>query len=104
MLNSDDYTSRSTTMRELVVRMAQAVVSDPGAVVVEETETENITTFILTVNPDDMGRVIGKQGRVANAMRTLLRVSAGLEGRRVRLEIEPAQTPERDRFGSSAEY
>ena len=74
-------------MKELVGFMAKALVNDPDAVVVREIEGASATIYELSVAPEDMGRVIGKQGRVANAMRTLLRVAAVKEGKRVTLEI-----------------
>ena len=74
-------------MKELVEFMAKALVNDPDAVVVRELEGASATIYELSVAPEDMGRVIGKQGRVANAMRTLLRVAAVKEGKRVTLEI-----------------
>jgi predicted RNA-binding protein YlqC (UPF0109 family) len=74
-------------MKELVDYMARSLVDDPEAVVVREIEGASTTVYELTVASNDMGRVIGKQGRVANAMRTLLRVAAVKEGKRVTLEI-----------------
>lgn len=74
-------------MKELIEYMAKALVDDADSVKVEEIEGTNSTIYELRVNPDDMGRVIGKQGRVANAMRTLLRAAAARQGRRVTLEI-----------------
>lgn len=74
-------------MKGLVEFMAKALVNDPDSVVVREIEGASATIFELSVAPEDMGRVIGKQGRVANAMRTLLRVAAVKEGKRVTLEI-----------------
>ena len=74
-------------MKELIEYMAKALVDDPDQVQVEEIEGTSATIFELHVGPDDMGRVIGKQGRVANAMRTLLRAAAARQGRRVTLEI-----------------
>ena len=74
-------------MKELITYMAQALVNDPNAVAIRELEGANSIIYQLSVAPDDMGRVIGKHGRVANAMRTLLRVVAGKEGKRVTLEI-----------------
>ncbi|UCC88755.1 MAG: KH domain-containing protein [Anaerolineales bacterium] len=74
-------------IKELVEYMAQSLVNDPEAVVVEEVEGASATIYELSVASNDMGRVIGKQGRVANAMRTLLRVAAVKEGKRVTLEI-----------------
>jgi len=75
------------TVKELIEYMAKALVDDADSVKVEEIEGTNSTIYELRVNPDDMGRVIGKQGRVANAMRTLLRAAAARQGRRVTLEI-----------------
>jgi predicted RNA-binding protein YlqC (UPF0109 family) len=74
-------------IKELVEYMAKALVNDPDAVVVREVEGASATIYELSVAAEDMGRVIGKQGRVANAMRTLLRVAAVKEGKRVTLEI-----------------
>jgi predicted RNA-binding protein YlqC (UPF0109 family) len=76
-----------STMKELVEYMAKAVVDDPSQVEVREIEGSTSTIFELSVASEDMGRVIGKGGRVANAMRTLLRVAAVKEGKRVTLEI-----------------
>jgi predicted RNA-binding protein YlqC (UPF0109 family) len=86
-------------MKGLVERMARAVVNDPDAVVVREIKDAGGTTYKLIVPSDDMGRVIGRGGRIANAMRTLLRVSAGVEGRRVMLDIESAEADEEDQPG-----
>jgi predicted RNA-binding protein YlqC (UPF0109 family) len=74
-------------LKELIEYMAKALVDDPDQVSVEEIEGTSATIYELRVGPEDMGRVIGKQGRVANAMRTLLRAAAARQGRRVTLEI-----------------
>ena len=74
-------------LKELTLRMARAVVDDAEQVNVEEVEGASMIVLELSVAPDDMGRVIGRQGRVANAMRTLLRTSAAKDGKRVNLEI-----------------
>jgi hypothetical protein len=74
-------------LKELTLQMARAVVNNPDRVQVEEVEGASMIVLELTVDPDDMGRIIGKEGRVANAMRTLLRTSAAKEGKRVNLEI-----------------
>jgi uncharacterized protein len=74
-------------MKELVEYIARAIVSVPNDVkVTAETDSGGVV-IKLEVNVEDKGRVIGKQGRVAEAMRTLLRVVATKEGTRVRLEI-----------------
>lgn len=74
-------------MKEMIEHIAKALVDHPE--LVEVTEIEGSTSIILElrVSPDDMGRVIGRNGRVANAMRTLLRVIAAKQGKRVTLEI-----------------
>ncbi len=75
-------------MKELVEYIAKSIVSAPNDVkVTEETTEDNRLVIKLEVAVDDKGRVIGKQGRVAEAMRTLLRVAATKAGVRVRLEI-----------------
>lgn len=74
-------------MKELVEYIARAIVSAPNDVKVTEETDENRVVVKLEVAADDKGRVIGRQGRVAEAIRTLLRVAATKEGIRVRLEI-----------------
>jgi hypothetical protein len=74
-------------MKELIEYMAKSLVDEPDKVQVEEIEGTSATIYELRVGAEDMGRVIGKQGRVANAMRTLLRAAAARQGRRVTLEI-----------------
>jgi predicted RNA-binding protein YlqC (UPF0109 family) len=75
-------------MKELIEYIAKSIVSTPEEVkVTEETDDKSVVVVKLEVAADDKGRVIGRQGRVAEAMRTLLRVVATKEGVRVRLEI-----------------
>jgi len=74
-------------LKDLTLRMAQAVVNNADQVQVEEVEGSSMIVLELKVDPEDMGRIIGKEGRVANAMRTLLRTSAAKDGKRVSLEI-----------------
>ena len=74
-------------MKELLEYIAKSIVNEPDEVVVTEETNEQGTTLKLQVADDDKGRVIGKQGRIAEAMRTLLRVKAAKVGTRVSLEI-----------------
>lgn len=75
-------------MRELVEYLAKSLASYPDEVVVtEDTESEGHITIRLEVHSDDKGKIIGRQGRVAQAMRTLLRVAAVKQDVRVTLEI-----------------
>jgi predicted RNA-binding protein YlqC (UPF0109 family) len=76
-----------SSMKELVEFIAKSLVDDPDQVQVSEIEGETSLILELRVGPDDMGRVIGKGGRTANAMRTLVRVLAGKQGKRATLEI-----------------
>jgi hypothetical protein len=59
-------------MQELVTEIAKALVDDPGAVIVEAVERDESTVLRLRVAPGDVGKVIGKQGRTARSMRTIL--------------------------------
>lgn len=75
-------------MKELVEYIAKALVNAPDAVVVtEETDEEGGLLLKLKVADEDKGRVIGKQGRIAQAIRTLIRVKAAKAGTRASLEI-----------------
>jgi len=74
-------------MKELVEYIAKSIVNAPDQVVVTEENDEMGIMLKLQVADDDKGRVIGKQGRVAGAIRTLLRVKAAKQGTRVNLEI-----------------
>jgi predicted RNA-binding protein YlqC (UPF0109 family) len=77
----------TANMREFIEYIVRSLVDDPSQVRVTEIEGANTIIYELRVAPEDMGRVIGKGGRVANAMRTLLRVVAARQGRRATLEI-----------------
>jgi len=74
-------------MKDLVEYIAKSIVNEPDAVNVEEETNDDGITLKLTVADDDKGRIIGKQGQIAQAMRTLLRVKAAKAATRVRLEI-----------------
>lgn len=73
--------------KDLVEYMAKSLVDDPGAVSVSEVEGEKSTILELRVASSDIGKVIGKYGRIAKAMRTVLSASSGKSGKRVTLEI-----------------
>ena len=74
-------------MKELIEYIAQSITSNPSAVKVTQTEVDGQIVFHLEVAPEDKGKVIGRQGRVAQAMRVLLRVAAVKDGTRAMLEI-----------------
>ena len=74
-------------MKELVEYIAKAIATHPDDVKVTEEEEDGQIIIKLEVNPEDKGKVIGRQGRVAQAMRVLLRVAAVKEDTRANLEI-----------------
>ena len=79
-------------MSGLLAYLARELVDDPEAVRVEEEERDDALVLVLHVAPDDIGKVIGRQGRIARALRTLVRASSARDGRRVLVEIaDPAE-------------
>ena len=74
-------------MKELVEVIAKALVTHPESVVVTEKTTDGEIVLTLTVDPSDMGKVIGKQGRIAKAIRTVLKAQAVRDDVRVTLDI-----------------
>ncbi len=78
---------QANALKELVERMARALVDSPEQVTVESAEEDNAMVLRLRVASSDVGRVIGKQGRTAKAMRTVLHAIAARSKRRAVLEI-----------------
>lgn len=74
-------------MKELIEYIAKSIVDNPGEVIVTEERDDRRVILKLQVAPEDKGKVIGRQGRVAQAMRTLLRVASVREGTSASLEI-----------------
>ena len=74
-------------MAEIVEYLARRLVDAPDAVRVEQVERDDATVLQLWVAPDDVGKVIGRQGRIARALRTVVRASAARDERRIMLEI-----------------
>lgn len=74
-------------MKELVQYLAKSLVSDPAAVEVTESERNDTAVYELKVAKEDLGRVIGRQGRTAKSIRTLLNAAAAKSNRKVILEI-----------------
>lgn len=74
-------------MKDLIVQVAKALVDKPDEVKVNQVDGEKTTIYELTVAQDDLGKVIGKQGRIAKAIRIILNASATKLGKRVDLEI-----------------
>lgn len=75
-------------MKELVEVIASALVDSPEEVVVTETEDENQIVLSLKVAPADMGKVIGKQGRIAKAIRTVVRAAGSKGDKKIMVDIQ----------------
>jgi len=78
---------RKERMKELIEYIAKSLVEHPDEVVVQESGSGSRVRLELKVNADDMGRVIGRSGRVANSIRTLLRLAAERAGRQATLDV-----------------
>ncbi|MBR5792623.1 MAG: KH domain-containing protein [Ruminiclostridium sp.] len=74
-------------MKDLLTYIAQNLVERPQAVDVQETESDGNVVLELRVDPSDMGKVIGRQGRIAKEIRTLMRSVAQRQGKKVSVEI-----------------
>jgi len=74
-------------MKALVETIVRALVDSPDDVKVTETSGESIVILEITVSPDDVGKVIGKDGRIANAIRTVVKAAAAKNDKKVTVEI-----------------
>lgn len=74
-------------MKDILANIAKAIVENPDDVVVSEREEHGTVYLELSVNESDMGKVIGKQGRIAKAIRTVMKVAAMREDKRVVVDI-----------------
>ena len=75
-------------MKELVEVIAKSLVENPDEVVVTETEKDDAIVVELKVGPADMGKVIGRQGRIAKAIRTVMKSAANKEHKKVTVDIK----------------
>jgi predicted RNA-binding protein YlqC (UPF0109 family) len=74
-------------MRKLVEVVVRALVDNPDAVRVTESERRGVTMLELTTAPGDMGKIIGRQGRTVSALRTLVALTAEKHGKRAQLDL-----------------
>lgn len=74
-------------MKQLIEYLVKALVDEPEQVDVQEVPGDEATTYEVRVAPDDLGKVIGKQGRIANALRTVAKAAAMKEKKKVYVEI-----------------
>ena len=84
------FYERNIEMKDLLISIAQGLVEEPDAVTVtvDESDDEGVTVYHLHVSENDMGRVIGKQGRIAKAIRTVMRAAATRCDEKVAVEID----------------
>ncbi len=75
-------------MKELIIYLAKSLVDEPEAVTVEEQETDDAVVYTLSVAPDDMGRVIGKNGKIAKAIRSIVKSASYKLSKKVVVEIK----------------
>ena len=68
--------------------IAAAIVDQPEEIHIEQTEEDETVTLVLTVAPDDMGLVIGKHGKIAKAIRLLMKAAGASSGKRINIEIK----------------
>ncbi len=76
------------SLKNILLDIARAIVDYPDDVVVTEQENENEVTLTLSVHADDMGMVIGRHGRIAKAIRMVMKAAAGTCGKKVNVEIK----------------
>lgn len=74
-------------MKELVEIVTKALVDNPDDVRINETQGESIIILEINVSPDDVGKIIGREGRIANAIRTIVKAAAAKQKKKVTVEI-----------------
>lgn len=74
-------------MQQLVEYVVKALVDNPDQVQVRAVEGETVMIFEVQVAPDDLGKIIGRQGRIANALRTVVKAAASRQGKKATVEI-----------------
>jgi predicted RNA-binding protein YlqC (UPF0109 family) len=83
----DGNTIPAATARDVLEYVVRSVVSDPDAVAIEVDDSRRTVALNVTVAPDDMGRVIGRRGRIANSIRTVVRAAAARDNTTVEVEF-----------------
>lgn len=87
METEQEYREGVTTLENLIEYLVKALVDEPELVEIKEVPQEEATTYEVRVAPNDLGKVIGKQGRIANALRTVAKAAAMKNKRKVYVEI-----------------
>ena len=76
-----------SNLKDILLELTRAIVDHPDDVVVSEEEKENETVLTLSVHPDDMGMVIGRHGRIAKAIRSVMKAAATKAGEKIQVDI-----------------
>lgn len=74
-------------MKNLLLYLVQSLVDHPDEVLVSQSQTQDMTNLSLKVNPQDIGKVIGKEGKIIRALRNVVKILAIKEGKRVNIEL-----------------
>ena len=77
-----------TSLKKTLIDIAAPLVDKPDEVTVVEYEDDDSVTLELSVAPEDMGKVIGRKGRIAKAIRTVMKAAATLEGKKITIDIK----------------
>ena len=75
-------------LKQILCDIVKAIVDDPSSISIIESEEDGTVNLELSVAPDDMGKVIGKHGRIAKAIRTVMKAAANADGKKVTVEIK----------------
>ena len=75
-------------LKQILCEIVKAIVDDPSSISIIESEEDGTVNLELSVAPDDMGKVIGKHGRIAKAIRTVMKAAANADGKKVTVEIK----------------
>jgi predicted RNA-binding protein YlqC (UPF0109 family) len=79
--------SRTSDTDTLIKQLVESLVDEPGDVDIARTESETSISYEITVNPDDVGKVIGRQGRIIKAIRTVMRAAGSVNGEQVNVDV-----------------
>jgi len=74
-------------MKNILITIVKGIVDNPDDVSIEETDDNGFVTLLITVNKDDMGKVIGKEGKVIRALRNVMKIPAMKEGKKINISL-----------------
>ena len=79
--------SRTADTDTLIKQLVESLVDEPGDVGIARSESDTSISYEITVNPDDVGKVIGRQGRIIKAIRTVMRAAGSVNGEQVNVDV-----------------